>query len=167
VTAKPIPRCTASPCPACAGTPAPATTSPAAPPKAKPAAKPSAASSVTSPARSIRSSRPHPKPSRQQLDIHRGISPLEAARARGRTGGRKPKLTDRQIRIARQMYDEEGPDRKRKYTVAEIAETFHVSRKTTPPPRTHPDDTSSPTRSPAASLARVLPGTIDNDRPAP
>jgi hypothetical protein len=28
------------------------------------------------------------------------------------------------------MYDEEGPDRKRKYTVAEIAETFHLSRKT-------------------------------------
>jgi predicted DNA-binding transcriptional regulator YafY len=28
------------------------------------------------------------------------------------------------------MYDEKGPDSKRRYTVAEIAETFHVSRKT-------------------------------------
>lgn len=56
---------------------------------------------------------------------------LEAARARGRTGGRKPKLTNRQVTIARQMYnDEKGPDGKRKYTVNEIAETFLVSRKT-------------------------------------
>ncbi|MGH3511435.1 MAG: recombinase family protein [Pseudonocardiaceae bacterium] len=55
---------------------------------------------------------------------------LEAARARGRTGGRKPKLTNRQITIAQQMYNEEGTDGKRRYTVAEIAETFHVSRKT-------------------------------------
>jgi hypothetical protein len=58
----------------CAGIPAPATTSPAASPKAKPAARPSAASSDTSPARSTKSSRPHPKPRRQRLDIHRGIS---------------------------------------------------------------------------------------------
>lgn len=55
---------------------------------------------------------------------------LEAARARGRTGGRKPKLTARQVSVARQMYDEKGADGKNRYTVAEIAETFHVSRKT-------------------------------------
>jgi DNA invertase Pin-like site-specific DNA recombinase len=55
---------------------------------------------------------------------------LEAARARGRTGGRKPKLTQRQAALARQMYDDKGEDGKRKYTVAEIAETFDVSRKT-------------------------------------
>jgi DNA invertase Pin-like site-specific DNA recombinase len=55
---------------------------------------------------------------------------LEAARARGRTGGRKPKLTTRQVTIAQHMYDEKGPDNKRRYTVAEIAETFNVSRKT-------------------------------------
>jgi DNA invertase Pin-like site-specific DNA recombinase len=67
---------------------------------------------------------------------------LEAARTRGRTGGRKPKLIDRQIRIARQMYDERGPDDKRKYTVAEIAETFHVSRKTI---YRHLEPTSTPT----------------------
>jgi DNA invertase Pin-like site-specific DNA recombinase len=36
------------------------------------------------------------------------IEGLEAARARGRTGGRKPKLTARQVIIARQMYDEKG-----------------------------------------------------------
>ena len=55
---------------------------------------------------------------------------LEAARARGRTGGRKPKLTTRQVGVAQQMYDEKGADAKRRYTVAEIAETFHVSRRT-------------------------------------
>lgn len=55
---------------------------------------------------------------------------LEAARARGRAGGRRPKLTNRQAVISRQMYDEKGVDGKRRYTVAEIAETFHVSRKT-------------------------------------
>ena len=55
---------------------------------------------------------------------------LESARARGRVGGRKPKLTARQAGVARGMYDETGADGRRKYTVAEIAETFGVSRKT-------------------------------------
>ncbi|MGA8519315.1 MAG: helix-turn-helix domain-containing protein, partial [Pseudonocardiaceae bacterium] len=55
---------------------------------------------------------------------------LETARARGRTGGRKPKLTQRQAAVARHMYDDKGEDGKRRYTVAEIAETFGVSRKT-------------------------------------
>jgi DNA invertase Pin-like site-specific DNA recombinase len=55
---------------------------------------------------------------------------LEAARARGRVGGRKPKLTQRQIRIARQMYEDKGEDGKRKYSVSDIAESFDVSRKT-------------------------------------
>jgi hypothetical protein len=63
---------------------------------------------------------------------------LEAARARGRTGGRKPKLTNRQVTITRQMYDEKDPDGKRKYTVNEIAETFHprLPQNDLPPPRT-------------------------------
>jgi Resolvase, N terminal domain len=55
---------------------------------------------------------------------------LESARARGRVGGRKPKLTARQSEVARGMHDETGADGRRKYTVAEIAETFGVSRKT-------------------------------------
>jgi DNA-binding GntR family transcriptional regulator len=32
--------------------------------------------------------------------------------------------------LHRRIYEEKRPDGKRKYTVAEIAETFHVSRKT-------------------------------------
>jgi DNA invertase Pin-like site-specific DNA recombinase len=55
---------------------------------------------------------------------------LAAARARGRTGGQKPKLGPRQVRLAREMYDETGPDGKRKYTVQQIAEEFGVTRPT-------------------------------------
>lgn len=55
---------------------------------------------------------------------------LEAARARGRTGGQRPKLNDRQARIAREMYEEKGPDGKRAHTVKEIAEEFGVTRPT-------------------------------------
>jgi DNA invertase Pin-like site-specific DNA recombinase len=55
---------------------------------------------------------------------------LAAARARGRTGGQKPKLTPRQARIAQEMYDETGPADKRRYTVAQIASEFGVTRPT-------------------------------------
>lgn len=55
---------------------------------------------------------------------------LDAARARGRTGGQKPKLTPRQARIAQDMYNELGPDGKRAHTVQRIAEEFGVSRPT-------------------------------------
>src|SRR5258708_6689165 len=49
---------------------------------------------------------------------------LAAARARGRVGGRRPKLTQRQLDQAQQMYDHG------KHTVEEIAEAFHVYRPT-------------------------------------
>lgn len=49
---------------------------------------------------------------------------LAAARARGRTGGRKKSLTDRQAAVVRDMYES------RKHTVNEIAETFGVSHMT-------------------------------------
>ena len=55
---------------------------------------------------------------------------LESARARGRVGGRRPKLTTRQVDVAHGMYAEVAPDGKHRYTVAEIADTFGVSRKT-------------------------------------
>ena len=42
---------------------------------------------------------------------------LAAARARGRNGGRRPRLTPAQVRHARELYDERGGDGKRKYTV--------------------------------------------------
>jgi DNA invertase Pin-like site-specific DNA recombinase len=55
---------------------------------------------------------------------------LAAARARGRTGGQRPKLSPRQARIAHEMYDQTGPDGRRPHTVAEIAAEFGVSRPT-------------------------------------
>ncbi len=55
---------------------------------------------------------------------------LAAARARGRTGGQRPKLSPRQVRIAQEMYEAVGPDGRRTHTVAEIAAEFGVSRPT-------------------------------------
>ncbi|MFJ9371590.1 recombinase family protein [Nocardia sp. NPDC101769] len=55
---------------------------------------------------------------------------LAAARARGRTGGQKPKLGPRQVRLARQMYDELDEHGKRRYTVDQIAAEFGVTRPT-------------------------------------
>lgn len=49
---------------------------------------------------------------------------LAAARARGRTGGRKPKLTDKQVKHARDLYAAGG------HTVAGIAQLLGVSRQT-------------------------------------
>jgi DNA invertase Pin-like site-specific DNA recombinase len=64
------------------------------------------------------------------LMVERTKQGLEAARARGRTGGQKPKLKARQIKLAQEMYDETGSDGKRKYTVQQIADEFGVSRPT-------------------------------------
>nr|WP_277820253.1 recombinase family protein [Actinomadura sp. RB99] len=55
---------------------------------------------------------------------------LQAARARGRTGGRHPTMTPDDIAQARQMYAETGPDGKRRWTVAQIATELGVSRAT-------------------------------------
>jgi DNA invertase Pin-like site-specific DNA recombinase len=55
---------------------------------------------------------------------------LAAARARGRTGGRKPKLSPAKQKLAREMYDAKGDDGKRKYTVKEIGEALGASRPT-------------------------------------
>ncbi len=48
--------------------------------------------------------------------------------------------------MAQQMYDEKGADGKCRYTVAEIGETFHVSRKTI---YRHLEPTPAATSSPA------------------
>ena len=49
---------------------------------------------------------------------------LAAARARGRTGGRRPRLTPDQAELAQQLYDT------RKKTVQQIAAMFGVPRTT-------------------------------------
>lgn len=55
---------------------------------------------------------------------------LEAARARGRKGGRKAALRPRQVELAQRMYDETGPDGKRAHTVQDIADELGVGRTT-------------------------------------
>jgi DNA invertase Pin-like site-specific DNA recombinase len=88
------------------------------------------------------------------LLVERTSQGLAAARARGRVGGQKPKLTPRQARNAQGMYDELGEDGKRKYTVAEIATAYGVTRPTIyrhlmslasvmEPPRCHEHGTTS------------------------
>jgi DNA invertase Pin-like site-specific DNA recombinase len=64
------------------------------------------------------------------LMSERTMDGLAAARTRGRTGGQKPKLGPRQVQLAREMYDETGPDGKRAYTVQQIADEFGVTRPT-------------------------------------
>ena len=49
---------------------------------------------------------------------------LAAARARGRVGGRKPKLSPQQAAAVRAMYET------RRHTVAEVAQAFNVSPRT-------------------------------------
>ena len=84
------------------------------------------------------------------LMSERTIDGLAAARARGRTGGQKPKLTPRQARFARQMYEETGPDGRRLHTVAQIAAEFGVTRPTI---YRHLDNL--PAETPAAEQAAV------------
>ncbi len=55
---------------------------------------------------------------------------LAAARARGRVGGPKLKLRPRQAELVRQMYDQVAGDGKSRWTVAQIAAEFGVSRPT-------------------------------------
>lgn len=58
------------------------------------------------------------------LIVERTTAGIAAARARGRRGGAKPKMTPPKIRQARAMYDS------REHTVQEIAEVLGVGRAT-------------------------------------
>src|SRR5256886_13919234 len=64
------------------------------------------------------------------LMSERTMDGLAAARARGRTGGQKPKLTPPPARIAPLMYDETRPHGKPRHTPAQIAVEFGVTRPT-------------------------------------
>jgi DNA invertase Pin-like site-specific DNA recombinase len=88
------------------------------------------------------------------LMSERTLDGLAAARARGRSGGQKPKLGPRQAKLPREMYDETGTDGKRKHTVAQIASEFGVSRPrstaTSPRPRRSPGSRRPASRTAAA-----------------
>lgn len=58
------------------------------------------------------------------LIVERTQAGLAAARARGRKGGRPPKMTPERVLLAREMYDS------RRYTVEAIAKNLGVSRPT-------------------------------------
>jgi DNA invertase Pin-like site-specific DNA recombinase len=60
----------------------------------------------------------------RELNHERTVDGLAAARARGRTGGQKPKLTPRQVELVREAYDA------RDCTVARVAADFGVTRST-------------------------------------
>lgn len=62
------------------------------------------------------------------LIVERTRDGLAAARARGRTGGRRSKLTPRQAADAQAMLDEVGPDGKKLHTVTAVAKAYQVSR---------------------------------------
>lgn len=64
------------------------------------------------------------------LMSERTMDGLAAARARSRTGGQKPRLGSRRVQLARQMHDERDDDGKRRYTVAQIAAEFGITRPT-------------------------------------
>jgi DNA invertase Pin-like site-specific DNA recombinase len=55
---------------------------------------------------------------------------LEAARARGKKGGRPKVLNDEKTRRLYQLYDDANPDGSKKYTIKEICEMLGVSRST-------------------------------------
>jgi|ERR1035441_7945117 DNA invertase Pin-like site-specific DNA recombinase len=60
----------------------------------------------------------------RELIVEGTVEGLAAARARGRTGGRKPRLSPEQRVLARQLYDS------KEHTVVEIAQVLRVSRPT-------------------------------------
>jgi DNA invertase Pin-like site-specific DNA recombinase len=66
----------------------------------------------------------------RELIVEGTLEGLAAARARGRVGGSKPKLTAFQRKRARELYDMKGADGKRAHTVAEIGAILGVSRQT-------------------------------------
>lgn len=78
------------------------------------------------------------------LIVERTTDGLAAARARGRTGGPKFKMTPTRVRQARAMYDAG------EHTVQEIADTFGVSRPTI---YRHLDATRAPARSRTTTTA--------------
>ena len=55
---------------------------------------------------------------------------LAAARARGRTGGRKPKLNPAQAGTLHTMYEAKDEDGRRLHTVKEIADALQIDRTT-------------------------------------
>ena len=66
----------------------------------------------------------------RELIVEGTLEGLDAARARGRTGGRPPAMTPDQVALARKLADEKDEHGRNAYTVTRIAEMLGVSRPT-------------------------------------
>ncbi|MFI6457036.1 recombinase family protein [Streptosporangium amethystogenes] len=67
----------------------------------------------------------------RELIVEGTLEGLASACARGRVGGRPAALDAHGVEMARALYDEmKGDDRKRRYTVQQIADRLGVSRAT-------------------------------------
>ena len=66
----------------------------------------------------------------RELIRERTHAGLAAARTRGRTGGRRPKLTPAQVRHARALLEQRGADGRTENTYKEVAESLGVARAT-------------------------------------
>lgn len=66
----------------------------------------------------------------RELIRERTHAGLAAARARGRNGGRRPKLTPAQVRHARALLEHRGEDGRTTNTYKEVAESLGVARAT-------------------------------------
>lgn len=101
------------------------------------------------------------------LMAERTLDGLEAARARGRTGGQKPKLGPRQARVARQMYDEVDKNGKTKFTVATgrpPARPATVRRRELP--STDPGTGAGEEEVPLSGWSATIPRSVQQDLPA-
>lgn len=64
------------------------------------------------------------------VDVAAARRALLQVQGTARRQARRQSLGPRQLGLAREMYDETGPDGKRRYTVQEIADEFGVARTT-------------------------------------
>jgi DNA invertase Pin-like site-specific DNA recombinase len=66
----------------------------------------------------------------RELIVEGTYEGLDAARARGRVGGRPPAMSDDQAELARRLVDEKDDDGRSRYTVTAVAAMLGVSRPT-------------------------------------
>jgi DNA invertase Pin-like site-specific DNA recombinase len=66
----------------------------------------------------------------RELIVEGTLEGLDAARARGRSGGRPPAMSADQVKLARQLADQRGADGRGEYTITQVAKMLGVSRPT-------------------------------------
>jgi hypothetical protein len=92
----------------------------------------------------------------RELIVEGTLEGLDAARARGRTGGRPPAMTPDQVALARKLAEEKDEHGRNAYTVTRIAEMLCGSCNTREAHSTLPEFTRYRARPPAAILGLTL-----------